>query len=106
MGVTFKENCPDIRNSKAFKIYDYLTEIGLEVSIYDPLGKPDQIKKEYNVSTIEYPLKANYGAICIAVCHKDFIAMGVEHIRSFGVKDALLFDVKCVFPKQEVDWRL
>ena len=106
LGFTFKENCPDVRNTRVIDIIQEFQSYHANVDVYDPWVDPDEAKEEYGISPIS-KLNANtYDAIIVAVAHKEFIDMGVNEIRSFGKENHILFDVKHVFPKEDVDSRL
>tara|TARA_B100000575_G_C23140246_1_gene663352 strand:+ start:1462 stop:2730 length:1269 start_codon:yes stop_codon:yes gene_type:complete len=106
LGLTFKENCPDIRNSKVISIIDELKDYGANIDCYDPWIDEDNIKKEHGIKIISYPKKNNYDAVLIAVAHDKFKELGLENIRSFGKKGSIIFDLKFLFNKGETDLRL
>jgi UDP-N-acetyl-D-galactosamine dehydrogenase len=104
LGVTFKENCPDIRNTKVVDIYHELTEFGLNVDIYDPWASPEEVKKEYGVQLLS-SLDSNkkYAAIVLAVAHDEFNQFDFEKYYTEG---AVVFDAKAVVDRRWVDGRL
>ncbi len=106
MGLSFKENCPDIRNSKVFDVYQTLKKFNLYIDVYDPMVNIDESIKEYGIHLIQEPKQFFYHAIILAVAHNQFIEMGPKKIRSFGLKNSLLFDVKSIFKAEESDLRL
>lgn len=106
MGFTFKENCTDVRNSKVNDTVSLFRAHNALVDVYDPWVKSEDIMHEYGVSTVAKIEEEFYDAIVIAVGHKQFLDMGVDKIRSFGKKEAILFDVKNIFKKSDVDGRL
>jgi UDP-N-acetyl-D-galactosamine dehydrogenase len=106
MGLTFKENCPDLRNSKAADVIRELKKFGARVDVYDPWIDPAEAMHEYGVKPIKKPAAGAYDAIVIAVAHKQFKDLGVDAIRAFGKKPHVLYDIKYVFPAHEVDGRL
>ena len=106
MGFTFKENCTDVRNTKVNDMVRLFCAHNALVDVYDPWAKPEDIMHEYGISTAAKIEEGFYDAIVIAVGHKQFLDMGVEKIRSFGKKEAILFDVKNIFKKSDVDGRL
>lgn len=106
MGLTFKENCPDLRNTRAIDIVRNFTEQHANVDVYDPWVDPDEAQEEYGFRPIKEPLRNNYDAIVLAVSHYQFIDMGVDAIRQFGKPDHILFDVKYMFPAEQTDGRL
>jgi len=106
MGLAFKENCPDLRNTRVVDIIKELDSYHANVDIYDPWVNPDEAEHEYNLRTIEEPKSNHYDAIILAVAHSQFLEMGADEIRALGHKDHILYDVKCVLPKEKVDARL
>lgn len=106
MGLTFKENCPDLRNTRVTDIISNFTELHANVDVYDPWVDVDETFEEYKFRPIKEPLLNHYDAIVLAVSHRQFIEMGVETIRSFGKQDHVLFDVKYMFPAEQTDGRL
>lgn len=105
MGFTFKENCPDIRNTRVIDIVAELQKYHAEIDIYDPWADADEMKREYDVNLIS-PQPAQYDAIIIAVGHTQIKEMGITNIRSYGKQSHILYDVKHLLPKTEVDGRL
>ncbi|HIK48196.1 Vi polysaccharide biosynthesis UDP-N-acetylglucosamine C-6 dehydrogenase TviB [Thermosynechococcus sp. M55_K2018_012] len=105
MGLTFKENCPDLRNTRVVDVINELQSYGLEVDVYDPWADPEQAKREYGISLIE-ELSHQWDGIIIAVAHQQFYKMGRNGIRSLLKTPGVLYDVKWVLPKEDVDGRL
>ncbi|NDP21663.1 MAG: nucleotide sugar dehydrogenase [Paludibacter sp.] len=104
LGVTFKENCPDIRNTKVIDIYHELCEFGAKVDIYDPWASAEEVKHEYNVDIInELDAGKNYEAVLLAVAHDDFKEIDFEKFYKSG---AVVFDTKAVIDRRWVDGRL
>ena len=103
LGVTFKENCPDIRNSKVADVYHELKEFGLEVEVYDYEANPKEVKQEYGIHLLD-EIKNKYDGILLAVSHKKFSMINIESIK----KDAktIVYDLKGFLPRNEVDARL
>ncbi|MDB9885282.1 nucleotide sugar dehydrogenase [Gammaproteobacteria bacterium] len=106
MGVSFKENCPDIRNSKVIDIVHELQKFGSNVDCFDPWVNPKEALQELQVSIIENPAEDIYDAIILAVAHNDFIEMGIDKIRTFGKIKHVIYDVKYLFESQDTDLRL
>ncbi len=106
LGFTFKENCPDVRNTRVIDIIEKFDSYNANVDVYDPWVDAEEAKHEYGVTPITELKNDTYDAIIIAVSHKEFVSMGVDAIRALGKKQHILFDVKHVFPKQDVDARL
>lgn len=104
LGITFKENCPDIRNTKAIDIYHELQEYDIEVDVYDPWANPAEVKHEYGIKTItEYPDGNGYNAIILAVAHKEFLKIALQKHKDQG---CLIFDVKGILGKDLIDARI
>lgn len=107
LGLTFKENCPDLRNTKVADIVQYLNEYNVQVDIFDPWIATDDARTEYGFSCLsEQPDPGVYEAIIVAVAHRQFVDLGVEGIKKWGKKNAVVYDVKGIFPKMTVDGRL
>jgi UDP-N-acetyl-D-glucosamine/UDP-N-acetyl-D-galactosamine dehydrogenase len=104
LGITFKENCPDIRNTRAIDIYHELKSYGMDVEIFDPWANPDEVKHEYGIDILsDYPENNNYGAIILAVSHNEFLEINLKEHKNNG---AIVFDVKGILSKDLVDSRL
>jgi UDP-N-acetyl-D-galactosamine dehydrogenase len=104
LGVAFKENCPDIRNTKVVDIYRELTEFGVQVDIYDPLVHPAELKKEHNINVLtEVDANKQYAALILAVAHNEFKAFD---FRKYHTAGSVVFDAKSVINRQWVDGRL
>ena len=106
MGLTFKENCPDLRNTKIIDIVSELKEYNINVDITDPWCSSEQAEHEYNLTLTEKPETGKYDAIILAVAHHEFKVMGVEEIRKLGKSAHVLYDLKYILPKESVDMRL
>ena len=106
MGLTFKENCPDLRNTKIIDIVSELKEYNINVDITDPWCSSEQAEHEYNLTLTEKPETGKYDAIILAVAHNEFKVMGVEEIRKLGKSEHVLYDLKYILPKESVDMRL
>jgi UDP-N-acetyl-D-glucosamine/UDP-N-acetyl-D-galactosamine dehydrogenase len=106
LGLTFKENCPDVRNTKVADIVRELQTFGCEVDVHDPWVAPEEAQHEYGIPMVAKPEAGNYDAIVIAVAHKEFVALGAKGIRRFGSPNVVIFDIKHVLPKGESDARL
>jgi len=104
LGITFKENCPDIRNTRAVDIVAELREYGAEVEIYDPWANPAEVRNEYGLECIDAPEAGAYDAIILAVAHAAFADLAIDTLRS--VDSAVIYDVKGVLPIDEIDGRL
>lgn len=106
LGLTFKENCPDLRNTRVVDVIHELKTAGAAIDVHDPWADPDDAKREYGVEVTTQPEPGTYDAIVLAVAHRQFREMGVERIRAFGKPGAVLFDVKSLLPREAVDGRL
>jgi UDP-N-acetyl-D-galactosamine dehydrogenase len=104
LGITFKENCPDIRNTKAIDIYHELISYGIAVDIYDPWASSDEVQHEYGITiTKKLDNSVNYGAVILAVAHNEFIEVDFQ---SFKNKGAIIYDVKGILPRELIHARL
>ena len=106
LGITFKENCPDIRNSRAVDVVRGLEEFGCEVDLLDPWADPAEVKREYGIAAFRTPEELagrKYGAIVLTVAHRQFLSMDLGPFKS---EHTVVFDVKGVLPRNEVDSRI
>ena len=108
MGLTFKENCPDLRNTKIVDIVKELKEYNIKVDITDPWCSSEEATHEYGLALTSNDelSQGKYDAIILAVAHNEFKELGVENIRKLGKENHVLYDLKYVLPKNEVDMRL
>ncbi len=106
LGATFKENCPDLRNSKVIDIISDLKNKGLDVDCYDPWINYETADNKKKFSFIKAPKKTQYDAIVIAVAHSQFIEMGAAAIHALGKETHIIYDLKYVLPAEESDLRL
>jgi UDP-N-acetyl-D-galactosamine dehydrogenase len=107
LGLSFKENCPDVRNTKVVDIVSALKSYNASVDVYDPWIDVDEALHEYGLRCLTgLPSADTYAAIVLAVGHQQFLAMGVEGVKKLGTPGAVLFDVKGLFPREMVDARL
>lgn len=107
MGLTFKENCPDLRNSKVTDIVNELKDYKAVVDVFDPWADAEEVRQESSIELLtDEPSQGQYDAIVLAVAHRQFVEMGAARIRSFGREGAVFFDVKAVFDKCQSDGRL
>tara|TARA_R110001606_G_scaffold399310_1_gene584785 strand:+ start:112981 stop:114255 length:1275 start_codon:yes stop_codon:yes gene_type:complete len=106
LGLTFKENCPDIRNTRITDIMDELTSYHAQVDVHDPWVNKEDAARELNINLIETPQANYYDAIIIGVAHDQFKAMGIDAIRQLGKSNVIIYDVKYLFPADQVDGRL
>jgi len=106
LGLTFKENCPDLRNTRVTDIIDELYSFGMHVDVFDPWVDKDEAKHEYNITPIEQPDSGDYDSVILAVSHREFVEMGIEGIRKLGKPNAVVYDVKYLFDPSLTDGRL
>ena len=106
LGLTFKENCPDIRNSKVADVIRELEKYGASVDVHDPWIDPAEALREYGLKPVRKLRKGYYDAAIVAVAHREFKALGAAAVRELCKPQHVLFDVKCIFPPHEVDGRL
>lgn len=106
LGLTFKENCPDLRNSRAIDVVKELQRYNVVVDIHDPCVSPENVRKEYALDMVESPENGSYDAVIIAVGHKQFIDSGAEGLRALCRPNGILYDVKSILPAAAVDGRL
>jgi len=109
MGVTFKENVSDIRNSKVIELVRELMQFSIHVHLTDPVASPNEVAREYNLTLIDQP-SSNYDAVIVAVGHRQYQDLGMEYFTSLMKGDPILFDLKGLYPKPSenglVYWRL
>ena len=105
MGLTFKENCPDLRNTKVVDIISELEEYNINIDIYDPWVSKEEAMEEYGLNLVNEPSK-DYEAVIVAVAHNEFIELGADGVRNLLKKDGLLYDLKSLFDKNKSDIRL
>jgi UDP-N-acetyl-D-glucosamine/UDP-N-acetyl-D-galactosamine dehydrogenase len=106
LGATFKENCPDLRNTRVREIVDELKRCHAEVDVHDPHADPDECERECGFRTIRDPAAGAYDAVVIAVGHREYHEWGTEGIRRLARPNAVIYDVKYVLPADAVDGRL
>ena len=106
MGLAFKENCPDIRNTKIIDLVKHFQSFKCNVDVYDPLVSTDQAQKEYDIKLIDQPVIGKYDAILLAVAHDIFKEFTLEQIKAFGKDNHALYDIKYLLNSNQVDGRL
>ncbi|MBB3170071.1 Vi polysaccharide biosynthesis UDP-N-acetylglucosamine C-6 dehydrogenase TviB [Simiduia aestuariiviva] len=106
MGLAFKENCPDLRNTRVVDIIAELKTYHADIDVYDPWVDADAAQHEYGLTLVESPKASTYDAIILCVGHREFRDMGGDAIRALGKDGAVLYDVKHILPKSAVDARL
>jgi UDP-N-acetyl-D-glucosamine/UDP-N-acetyl-D-galactosamine dehydrogenase len=106
MGLAFKENCPDPRNTRIIDIVHELAEYDVQADVYDPWVSDDEAQQEYGITLVTVLAPASYDAIIIAVAHDQFKSMGTDALRALGKPEHVLFDLKYVLPAAASDLRL
>jgi UDP-N-acetyl-D-glucosamine/UDP-N-acetyl-D-galactosamine dehydrogenase len=106
LGLTFKENCPDIRNSKVVDVVRELQKYGADVDVYDPWADTAEAKHEYGIRPVRSLKRGSYDVAVVAVAHNEFRELGAAGVRAMCRKNHVLYDIKHVFPAAEVDGRL
>lgn len=105
-GLAFKENCPDLRNTRVIDVVHELRSYNAQVDVYDPWVEPADAMEEYGLRLVTDPAAASYDAVVIAVAHREFAAMGAKGMRALLKQGGVLFDIKSMLPRAEVDGRL
>jgi UDP-N-acetyl-D-galactosamine dehydrogenase len=106
MGLTFKENCPDLRNTRVVDIIEELKDYKVQTDVFDPWADPEQAQHEYGISPVQNPEHGAYDAIILAVAHQQFKTMGAQAIRALGKPEHVLYDLKYLLPVNDSDLRL
>jgi len=106
LGLAFKENCPDLRNTRVIDIVQALRGYNTDVDVHDPWVNPAEAEHEYAIAPVAKPQPGGYDAVIVAVGHQQFLAMGAIGIRALGKPASVLYDVKCLLPRDAVDGRL
>ena len=104
LGVTFKENCPDVRNTKVVDIHQELSQFGLNVDVWDPWANREEVKEEYGIEIMQQLLtEKKYDVILLTVAHNEFVSLNFENLKK---DSAVIFDVKAILDRELVDSRL
>ncbi|MFE8071649.1 Vi polysaccharide biosynthesis UDP-N-acetylglucosamine C-6 dehydrogenase TviB [Marinobacteraceae bacterium S3BR75-40.1] len=106
LGVTFKENCPDFRNTRVIDLVREFESYHATVDVFDPWANPEEVRDEYGLSLIPELQEGKYDAVILTVAHKQFLEAGPQALRKLGKSSHILFDVKAALPKDSVDARL
>jgi len=106
MGLTFKENCPDLRNTRVVDLVAEFESFNCHVDVYDPWVDKQEAEEEYGLTLIEEPQSGAYDAVILAVAHDEFKALGAEKIHSYGKEQHVLYDIKYLLDTNDVDGRL
>jgi UDP-N-acetyl-D-galactosamine dehydrogenase len=106
MGLTFKENCPDLRNTRVIDVITELRDYGVQVSVYDPCANPVEAKAIYGIDLVSKPTNAAYNAVVVAVAHDEFSKAGPDSIAALCKTPGVIYDLKHILPKELADLRL
>ncbi len=106
MGLTFKENCPDLRNTRVIDIIKELKTYGVNIHVYDPWVDADEAFQEYGIMPIKALEEGKFDAILLAVAHEQFKQMNIKQVRALGKPDSVVYDLKYLFPADQTDERL
>ena len=106
MGLTFKENCPDLRNTRVVDMVDELRSYHAEVDVYDPWVDAAEAVREYGIEPLGEIQDGSYDAVILAVAHRQFVAMGASHLRALCKPGGVLYDIKHIISRDESDGRL
>ena len=106
MGLTFKENCPDYRNTKVIDLVKEFKNLNCKVDVYDPWVNKKHFTNEHKIDPIDEPIKGKYDVIILAVAHDEFKLLSENNIRSYGKSNHILYDIKYLLKSNESDGRL
>jgi UDP-N-acetyl-D-galactosamine dehydrogenase len=106
MGLTFKENCPDLRNTRVVDIVNELKEYDMTVDVYDPWVETKEAQHEYDLTPVKTLEAGAYDAVVLAVAHQQFAELGAQGIRALGKASHVLYDLKYLLPAEHSDLRL
>jgi UDP-N-acetyl-D-glucosamine/UDP-N-acetyl-D-galactosamine dehydrogenase len=106
LGLTFKENCPDIRNTKVVDMVRELEDLGARVDVHDPWVDTDEARAEYGIELVAVPEQGAYDAVVLAVAHREFKQLDAAGVRAFGAERSVVYDIKHILPADAVDGRL
>lgn len=106
MGLSFKENCPDLRNTRVVDVVRELEEYNIQVDVYDPWVESKESYEEHQINPIQTLEKGAYDAMILAVAHRQFREMGIDAIKALGKPEHVLYDLKYIFPAEQTDLRL
>ena len=103
LGITFKENCPDVRNTRIVDVVAALENYGVKVSIYDPWANPEEVKREYNIQMTDQLPKSRYDGVVLGVAHEEFLSLNLANLKK---ERAIVYDVKGVLSAEDCDGKL
>ena len=104
--MAFKENCPDLRNTRVVDIVAELKDYNCQVDVHDPWAAREEAEQEYSITPVTMPEPDTYDGIIVAVAHHQFKAMGAQAMRALGKPNHVLYDLKYLLPAEESDLRL
>ena len=106
MGLTFKENCPDLRNTRVVDLVTEFDSFNCSLDVFDPWVNKEEAMREYGIKPIDSPINGKYDAIILAVAHDDFKKLTLEQIKSYCKDNHVIYDIKYLLKSDEVDGRL
>jgi UDP-N-acetyl-D-galactosamine dehydrogenase len=106
MGLTFKENCPDLRNTRVVDLVEEFKGFNCSVDVYDPWVDTQEAHREYGITPVDSLAKGKYDAVVLAVSHDEFKKMSIEEINILGKDNFVLYDIKYLLKADQVDGRL
>ena len=106
LGLAFKENCPDLRNTRSIDVVRELQQYGVHVDVHDPWVSAEGAKAEYGIELVQAPEKGFYDAIVLLVAHDEYKEYGVQKLKKFGCENHVFCDVKSIFLEADSDFRL
>jgi UDP-N-acetyl-D-galactosamine dehydrogenase len=106
LGITFKENCPDVRNTRVVDVVRELEDLGMAVDVHDPCADAAVCEEEYGIHLCAEPASGAYSAIVLAVAHRQFADLDAGRLGAFKAPQAVVYDIKSVLPRDQVDERL
>ena len=106
MGLTFKENCPDLRNTRVIDLVSEFENSNYNVDVYDPWANKSEAYSELGLTLLSEPINSNYDAIVLAVAHDEFKQMTLDQIKAYGKDSHVIYDIKYIFEADHVDGRL
>jgi UDP-N-acetyl-D-galactosamine dehydrogenase len=104
--LTFKENCPDVRNTRVVDIIEELRSYGAQIDVYDPWVDTEETQQEYGIIPVPEPEKGAYDTVVLAVAHSQFKSIGASGLRQYCKPNSVLYDIKYLLPATESDDRL
>ena len=106
LGLTFKENCPDLRNTRVIDLIRELRDYGAEVDVHDPWVDPAEARREFGIDMVQTPAEGTYDAVVLAVAHAEFSQAGAAALHAHGKPAQVFYDIKSVFRPEDSDLRV